>query len=84
LLVTRTHWAELSGCGQLYSQTLIHAAPAIFRDEAPYRVGIVDLNEGLRIATRVLSEATPGLDVPVQIVVLLYTDGPLFAARLSE
>lgn len=79
---TRTHWSGLSGRGRLYSQTLIHAAPAIFRDEAPYRVGIVDLEEGLRIATRILSETTPALDVPVQMVTLLYTDGPLFAARL--
>jgi uncharacterized OB-fold protein len=79
---TRTHWAELSGYGRLYSQTVIHAAPAVFREEAPYRVGIVDLEEGLRIATRILSETIPGLDVPVEVVTLLYTDGPLFAARL--
>jgi hypothetical protein len=56
----------------------------IFRDEAPYRVGIVDLDERLRIATRVLSETPPALDTPVQIVTLLYTDGPLFAARPSD
>jgi uncharacterized OB-fold protein len=78
---TRTHWTALSGRGRLYSQTVIHAAPAIFRDEAPYRVGIVDLEEGLRIATRVLAETTPMLDTPVEIVTLRYTDGPLFAAR---
>jgi uncharacterized OB-fold protein len=78
---TRTHWAELSGRGRLYSQTMIHAAPATFREEAPYRVGIVDLEEGLRVATRILAETTPPLDVQVRIVTLLYTDGPLFAAR---
>jgi len=78
---TKTRWTSLSGRGRLYSQTMIHAAPAIFRDEAPYRVGIVDLDEGLRIATRVLSETAPALDIPVQIVTLLYTDGPLFAGR---
>jgi uncharacterized OB-fold protein len=71
----------LSGRGKLYSQTLVHAAPLVFQDEVPYRVGIVDLDEGLRIATRVLSEAEPKLDIIVEIVVLLYRDGPLFAAR---
>ncbi len=81
---TRTRWTGLSGRGRLYSQTVIHAAPMIFRDEAPYRVGIVDLDERLRIATRVLSETPPALDTPVQIVTLLYTDGPLFAARPSD
>jgi uncharacterized OB-fold protein len=74
-------WVPLSGRGKLYSQTLVHAAPLVFQDEVPYRVGIVDLDEGLRIATRVLSEAEPKLDIIVEIVVLLYRDGPLFAAR---
>lgn len=78
---TKVRWTALSGRGTLYSQTMIHAAPAIFREEAPYRVGIVDLEEGLRIATKVLSDAAPALDTPVQIVTLLYKDGPLFAAR---
>jgi len=53
----------------------------MFQDEVPYRVGIVDLDEGLRIATRVLSETEPALDVAVEIVVLNYIDGPLYAAR---
>ncbi len=74
-------WIALEGQGQLYSQTVIHAAPAVFRTETPYRVGIVDLVEGLRLATRVISNATPALDTPVEIVVLKYMDGPLFAAR---
>ncbi len=74
-------WIELSGRGKLYAQTVVHAAPSVFRDEAPYRVGIVDLEEGVRIATRIVSEETPELDHPVEIVVLNYTDGPLFAAR---
>jgi uncharacterized OB-fold protein len=60
---------------------VIHAAPAVFRSEAPYRVGIVDLDEGLRIATRILCEATPELDSPVEIFVFRYVDGPLFGAR---
>jgi hypothetical protein len=53
----------------------------VFQDEVPYRVGIVDLDEGLRIATRVLTETEPTLDTAVEIVVLHYKDGPLFAAR---
>ncbi len=74
-------WVPLRGRGRLYSQTVVHAAPAVFRAEAPYRVGIVDLDEGLRIATRILCDAPPALDASVEIVVLRYVDGPLFAAR---
>lgn len=74
-------WTTLGGRGRLYSQTVIHAAPAAFRSEVPYRVGIVDLDERLRIATRILCDTAPELDAPVEIVVLRYIDGPLFAAR---
>jgi len=77
----RISWMPLSGRGKLYSQTVVHAAPAVFQDEVPYRVGIVDLDEGVRIATRVLSEREPALDAVVEIVVLNYRDGPLFGAR---
>ena len=72
-------WVELSGRGKLYAQTLIHATPAAFIGEAPIRNGIVDLEEGLRVAARILGE--PALDASLECVVLRYTDGPLFAFR---
>lgn len=74
-------WTALSGNGRLYSHTVVHAAPAVFRREAPYRVGIVDLDEGLRIATRLLPAPEPVVDGPVAMVVQAFTDGPLYAAR---
>jgi uncharacterized OB-fold protein len=74
-------WVELSGRGKLYAQTVIHAAPAAFIGEAPIRNGIVDLEEGVRIAARILGE--PVLDGNVECVVLRYTDGPLFAFRAA-
>ncbi|MDH3231973.1 MAG: OB-fold domain-containing protein, partial [Alphaproteobacteria bacterium] len=43
-------WAELSGRGILYSHTVVHAAPSVFAHLAPYRVCIVDLEEGLGVA----------------------------------
>jgi uncharacterized protein len=58
---------------------VIHAVPAAFAGEAPIRNGIIDLNEGLRIAARVLGE--PALDAAMECLVLRYTDGPLFAFR---
>lgn len=77
-------WVELRGSGTVYSSTVMHAVPAIFAHEAPYRVGIVDLDGGLRIATRLLG-VTEGFAVGrrAEIVVLAYEDGPLFAARVS-
>jgi uncharacterized OB-fold protein len=75
-------WVELSGRGILYSQTVIHAAPAVFTHEAPIRNGIVDLDEGLRVAARIIGE--PRLDAPVEAVVLRYEDGPLFGFRAAQ
>jgi uncharacterized OB-fold protein len=77
-------WTALSGLGRLYASTVIHAAPAVFQPEAPYGVGIVDLDEGLRIATRIIGTESPPLDSPVELVVLRYADGSLYAARLLK
>lgn len=76
-------WSPLSARGTLYSWTRIHAAPAVFAAEAPYAVGIVDLDSNIRLACRLLD--TPGVEwrpgMAVEMAVLQYEDGPLFAAR---
>ena len=41
-------WVEISGRGTLHTCTTIAAAPARFEDDAPYTIGIVDLEEGGR------------------------------------
>jgi uncharacterized OB-fold protein len=72
----------LSGKGTLYSHTRVHAAPAVFRSEAPYRVCVVDLEEGVRIATRLVDgDEPPTMGGAVEMIVLRYDDGALFAAR---
>lgn len=81
----RVEWVPLSPGGVIYSSTLVHATPAVFLRQAPYRVGIVDLDDGVRIATRILGvEQGFGVGARAQIVVLEYDDGPLFAARLTR
>lgn len=74
-------WVELTGRGRLYSCTRVHSAGGSFAAYAPYSVGIVDLDEGLRLLTRVLPAASAlPLDSRVQLVILRHTDGPLFVA----
>ena len=81
----RIEWVPLQPMGRVYSSTVMHAVPAYFRHEAPYRVGTVDLDDGLRIATRLLGvEAGFAVGARAEIVVLAYDDGPLFAARVAE
>lgn len=74
-------WVELSGHGKLYSVTSVHAAPDAFKAFAPYQVAIVDLHEGVRLATAFLGPVDTPLDSPVEIVALRYTDDLAFAAR---
>jgi uncharacterized OB-fold protein len=78
-------WVSLSGKGKLYARTTIHAAPDIFRNQVPYSVGIIDLDEGLRlIATIVDEEKQISNDESVQLLVLSYEDGPLFAVHRNK
>jgi uncharacterized OB-fold protein len=76
-------WKELGTKGVLYSWTRVHAAPKVFAAESPYALGIVDLANGTRLACRLLPyddiDFEPG--IPVEMVLLQYTDGPMFAAR---
>lgn len=73
-------WQPVSPKGALYSYTVVHAAPEIFAAEAPYAVGIADLEGGLRIAARVLG---PSGSLKVgqtgRVVSVRHTDGPYFA-----
>lgn len=46
---TEFTWNEISGKGKLLTYTIIHVAPPQFQAFAPYAVGIVKLNNGLRL-----------------------------------
>lgn len=78
------HWVELSGRGRLYSLTQVHAAPAVFEAETPYNVCIVDLDEGVRLATRFLGDPATPLDSPIEIISVHYIDAVSFASRVPE
>jgi hypothetical protein len=47
-------WTEVSGKGTLVSFTVIHVAPDEFKDEAPYYIAIIELEEGTRVSARLL------------------------------
>jgi uncharacterized OB-fold protein len=63
-------YIELSGRGILRSYTEVNVAPGVFQAEAPYVIAIVDLEENVRLLSRVratFEELTP--DLPVHMVV---------------
>ncbi|MHA1904386.1 MAG: Zn-ribbon domain-containing OB-fold protein [Candidatus Thorarchaeota archaeon] len=47
-------WTEVSGNAKLVSFTVIHVASDEFREEVPYIVAIVELEEGTRISSRLI------------------------------
>jgi uncharacterized protein len=76
-------WKDFSSRGTLYSWTRVHSAPKVFTVEAPYALCVVDLDIGLRIATRMIEQPGKAFEcgIPMQVVVLQFEDGPLFASR---
>jgi uncharacterized OB-fold protein len=60
-LSTDFEWVELPKTGRLLTYTIIHVAPTQFQNMAPYAVGIVQLENGVKI---------PGMirDVPLDKV----------------
>lgn len=48
-LSTDLKWIELEGAGKLLSYTVIYIAPEQFQSITPYTVGIVELQNGLRL-----------------------------------
>jgi uncharacterized OB-fold protein len=53
---TRLSWRQSAGAGTVYSATTVHR-----RDHDPYTVGLIDLDEGIRVMTWI-DDAQP--DVP--------------------
>lgn len=75
-----TEWIPLATQGKLYSATVIHAGPGAYWAGGAYTVGIVDLDDGVRLLTRILGPIPPPIDSAVQLVLTRHDDGCLFAA----
>ena len=64
-------WTKVSGKGRIYSYTVSYrpSSPA-FRDDVPYNISIVELDEGARMLTNVVECSNEDLkiDMPVEVV----------------
>ena len=49
-------WHEALGTGTIYSFTTVHQAFGPFKDDIPFVVGVVELDEGVRMMTRILGD----------------------------
>jgi uncharacterized protein len=82
---TSLEWVELPSTGRLYSFTRIHVAPQAFSSDAPYAIGMIDLEQGPRLMCRLIGKILPEhLGASMAMLILRYDDGALFGARLNS
>ena len=63
-----TTWKEASGQGEVVSYTVVHRAMPPFKEETPYTVALIQLNEGVRMISRIVNDPKQveiGLEVSV-------------------
>jgi uncharacterized protein len=64
-------WFTASGRAKLHTYEVIHRAPPAFAADAPYVLGVVELDEGPRMMTNIIGAGTEPaglrLDMPLQI-----------------
>jgi uncharacterized OB-fold protein len=76
-------WEEASGLGAVHSFTVVHRAPAEYRDDVPYVVALIDLDEGVRMMAR-LVDVAPGdvrVGLPVEVAIQGEPRLPCFRPR---
>lgn len=69
---------EFKGKGKLYSFTTIYQAPDRFDDLVPYAVGLIDLEEGVRITAQITDILPEQLEIGMDLEMVIrkiYEDG---------
>ena len=67
-----TEWVDASGRGTLYTFTVIRQnRSAAFKDLSPYAVGIIELEEGVRMMSNIVDCDVDRLEVGMALEVLL-------------
>lgn len=64
-------WIEASGLGTVFSYTVVHRAPSpAFKEDVPYVLAIVELDEGVRMMSNVVGcdPAMVTVGMPVSVV----------------
>ncbi|MCB0282371.1 MAG: Zn-ribbon domain-containing OB-fold protein [Calditrichaeota bacterium] len=70
---------EFKGLGTLYSYTTIFQAPDRFDQMAPYMVGLIDLEEGVRITAQLTDVLPDDVQIGMKLEMVIrqiYEDGP--------
>ena len=73
---TDLDWVESSGRGRVYSFTVVHRAPPGFAG-APYVVALVDLDEDVRLMTRLVDVAPTDVTIGLEVELMIRGEPPL-------
>lgn len=61
-------WRRSAGLGRILSHTTVHRAPTpAFRDDAPYAIALVDLDEGFRLMVNVKGGDGPAVAIGARV-----------------
>lgn len=71
----RLSWITASGKGTIYSYTVAHQAFGPYADEVPFVVAIVELEEGVRMMTRIVGAAHEQVSIGAAVHVTFTTIG---------
>jgi uncharacterized protein len=76
-------WVEAGGGGRVHAFTVVHRAPAAYREEVPYVVALIDLDEGVRMMTRLVDVEPAAVAVGMEVEVAIQGDPrlPCFRPR---
>ena len=86
---TETEWVQASGCGSVYSWVVVtHPAAEQLVDQVPYVVGLIELEEGIRVVGNVANcppeSVEAGLPVEVYFTQVEDVCLPNFRARRAD
>ena len=66
---TEFQWVEVSGKGKLLTYTVIHVAPQQFQNLTPYAIGILELENGLKIPGMIQGLTQKQLKIGMELTV---------------
>ncbi|GMA57150.1 hypothetical protein GCM10025858_16530 [Alicyclobacillus sacchari] len=62
-------WINAKGVGTVYTYTVVHRGFGPFQDEVPFTMALVDLDEGVRMMTRIV-DAGDGIHIGDRVEVV--------------
>jgi len=71
----RLSWITATGKGTIYSYTVVHQAFGPYADEAPFVIAIVELEEGVRMMTRIVDTPHEQVTIGAAVQVTFATIG---------